>query len=219
MVGAGRRRRGARRRPVLPARRAQRVLDDAAALLSGAAAAAGIALINSIGNLGGFGGPYLVGLVKDATGSTDGGLIVLAVILAFGAVVATRVTHVRATEEPPEHRTGRFDRTQVAEEQTGDSTRRPRRRPHRALARRPPEGGVDRAALVWRPGDLPDGFRPRAVVVDGETDADLLDTARAVDALDGTVVTASPGGWLHITCWPPARTPASCSWWWVPTPC
>ena len=49
-----------------------------AALLSGTAAAAGIALINSIGNLGGFVGPYLVGLVKDATGSTDGGLVALA---------------------------------------------------------------------------------------------------------------------------------------------
>jgi ACS family tartrate transporter-like MFS transporter len=89
-----------------------------AALLSGAAAAAGIALINSIGNLGGFAGPYLVGVVKDATGSTDGGLIALAVILAFGAVLATRVTHVRATEEAPEHRTGRFDRTRVPEGQT-----------------------------------------------------------------------------------------------------
>ena len=52
-----------------------------AALLSGAAAAAGIALINSIGNIGGFVGPYLVGLVKDATGSTDGGLVTLAIIL------------------------------------------------------------------------------------------------------------------------------------------
>ena len=81
-----------------------------AALLSGAAAAAGIAMINSIGNLGGFAGPYLVGLMKDATGSTDGGLVALAVILAFGAVLATRVTHVRETEQPPERRTGRFDR-------------------------------------------------------------------------------------------------------------
>src|ERR671932_789545 len=65
-----------------------------AALLSGTAAAAGIALINSIGNLGGFVGPYLVGILEDATGSTDGGLITLAVILAVGAVLATRVTHV-----------------------------------------------------------------------------------------------------------------------------
>jgi ACS family tartrate transporter-like MFS transporter len=91
-----------------------------AALLSGAAAAAGIALINSIGNLGGFAGPYLVGLVKDATGSTNGGLVVLAIILAVGAVLATRVTHVRQMEAEPEHRTGRFDRSRVAapDEQT-----------------------------------------------------------------------------------------------------
>ena len=53
-----------------------------AALLSGTAAAAGIALVNSIGNLGGFVGPYLVGLMKDATGSTDGGLVTLSLILA-----------------------------------------------------------------------------------------------------------------------------------------
>src|SRR4051794_5302974 len=81
-----------------------------AALLSGAAAAAGIALINSIGNLGGFAGPYLVGLVKDATGSTDGGLIVLACILVLGSFLATRVTHDPATEVVPSDRTGRFDR-------------------------------------------------------------------------------------------------------------
>jgi MFS transporter, ACS family, tartrate transporter len=82
-----------------------------AALLSGAAAAAGIAMINSIGNLGGFGGPYLVGLIKDATGSTDGGLIVLAAILTCGALLATRVTHRREVENAPQTRTGRFDRT------------------------------------------------------------------------------------------------------------
>jgi MFS transporter, ACS family, tartrate transporter len=89
-----------------------------AALLSGAAAAAGIAMINSIGNLGGFVGPYLVGLVKDATGSTDGGLVVLAAILAVGALLATRVTHRRDVESAPETRTGRFDRTREHEPQT-----------------------------------------------------------------------------------------------------
>ena len=36
-----------------------------------------VALINSIGNLAGFGGPYLIGWVKDATGSTQTGLLVL----------------------------------------------------------------------------------------------------------------------------------------------
>ncbi len=72
-----------------------------AALLSGTAAAAGIALINSIGNIGGFVGPYLVGLVEDATGSTDGGLIALAVILLAGSVLATRVAHDPALERAP----------------------------------------------------------------------------------------------------------------------
>ena len=44
------------------------------AWLSGTAAAGAIALINSIGNLAGFGGPYLIGWVKEATGSTSTGL-------------------------------------------------------------------------------------------------------------------------------------------------
>jgi ACS family tartrate transporter-like MFS transporter len=86
-----------------------------AALLSGAAAAAGIAMINSIGNLGGFGGPYLVGLVKDATGSTDGGLIMLAAILVVGSIVALLTTHDKTLEETPQTRTGRFDRSPSTE--------------------------------------------------------------------------------------------------------
>ena len=50
------------------------------AMLSGTAAAGGIALINALGNLGGFFGPYLFGLIKDATGgSFTFGLIALAV--------------------------------------------------------------------------------------------------------------------------------------------
>ena len=85
-----------------------------AALLSGAAAAAGIALINSIGNIGGFAGPYLVGLVKDATDSTDGGLIVLAAILVIGAATAMKTAHDKELERPPETRTGRFERYQGA---------------------------------------------------------------------------------------------------------
>ena len=87
-----------------------------AALLSGTAAAAGIALINSIGNLGGFVGPYLVGLVKDATGSTDGGLVALAVLLGIGAFTATRVAHDPAVERAPRAASGRFRRTETAAE-------------------------------------------------------------------------------------------------------
>ena len=95
-----------------------------AAILSGAAAAAGIALINSIGNIGGFAGPYLVGLVKDATDSTDGGLIVLAAILVIGAFVALKVTHDKDLERTPEEilRSGRFDRDTAREPESATAS-------------------------------------------------------------------------------------------------
>jgi ACS family tartrate transporter-like MFS transporter len=55
------------------------------AWLSGTAAAGAIALINSIGNLAGFGGPYLIGWVKETTGNTSTGLLVLSLLpLAAG---------------------------------------------------------------------------------------------------------------------------------------
>lgn len=49
--------------------------------LTRGAAAISIAAINSIGNLGGFVGPYFIGLIKGWTGSTAGGLIFLAVLV------------------------------------------------------------------------------------------------------------------------------------------
>ena len=58
-----------------------------AAYLSGTAMAGGIAFINSIGNLGGFAGPYLVGWIKDATGTYSGGLYALAGLTLAAAVV------------------------------------------------------------------------------------------------------------------------------------
>jgi ACS family tartrate transporter-like MFS transporter len=56
--------------------------------LTGPAAAAGIAWINSIGNLGGFFGPTIVGWAKVLTGSFAGGLYGLAACTAISAVVA-----------------------------------------------------------------------------------------------------------------------------------
>jgi ACS family tartrate transporter-like MFS transporter len=57
-------------------------------LLSGTAAAAGIAFINSIGNLGGFVGPSIIGLVRTSTGQFKGGLLLVsAALAASGAVV------------------------------------------------------------------------------------------------------------------------------------
>jgi MFS family permease len=63
------------------------------AFLSGAAAAGGIALINSIGNLAGFGGPYLVGWLKDMTGSTTTGLWVLSVLPLISAAIVILMKH------------------------------------------------------------------------------------------------------------------------------
>lgn len=56
--------------------------------LSGVGMAAGIALINCLGGLGGFLSPYLVGLVKDATGSTDYGVFAISAFAVIGALVA-----------------------------------------------------------------------------------------------------------------------------------
>lgn len=56
--------------------------------LSGIAAAAGIALINSFGNLGGFLGPYIFGTINKHTGSFTAAFWMLAGILALGAAMA-----------------------------------------------------------------------------------------------------------------------------------
>jgi ACS family tartrate transporter-like MFS transporter len=55
--------------------------------ITGTAAAASIAWINSIGNLGGFFGPWYVGVIKDWTGSYAGGLYGLAFLCVVSAVV------------------------------------------------------------------------------------------------------------------------------------
>jgi ACS family tartrate transporter-like MFS transporter len=55
--------------------------------LTEAAAAGAIALINSVGNLGGFFGPYIVGYVKDATGSFNASMIFLGVSLIISSCI------------------------------------------------------------------------------------------------------------------------------------
>ncbi|CAG9179407.1 MFS transporter [Cupriavidus pampae] len=61
------------------------------AFLAGTGAAAGIALINSLGNLAGFISPYAVGWLKDATQSTDSGMYLLAASMVVGAVLVLSV--------------------------------------------------------------------------------------------------------------------------------
>src|SRR3984885_5017006 len=58
-----------------------------ASFLTGASAAAGIAAINSLGNLSGFAGPYAMGYLKDLTGNFTAGLLLLAGCALVGAII------------------------------------------------------------------------------------------------------------------------------------
>ncbi len=69
------------------------------ALLKRTAAAGGIALVNSVGNLGGFAGPFLFGFLKGRGYGTSGGLLALAAALLVGSVVALCIQEPRVDEE------------------------------------------------------------------------------------------------------------------------
>jgi D-galactonate transporter len=71
------------------------------AFLSGTAAAAGIAVINSIGNLAGFAGPFAMGWIKDHTGSYAGGLLLLAGLGVIAMGVVLSLSHNDALERAP----------------------------------------------------------------------------------------------------------------------
>ena len=69
-------------------------------LLSGTAAAAGIALVNSFGNLGGYFGPRIIGLGLNAGGGFRGGMLIVAAFLALAAFLATVVQPPREPAVP-----------------------------------------------------------------------------------------------------------------------
>jgi ACS family tartrate transporter-like MFS transporter len=71
------------------------------AMLSGTAAAGGLALINAVGNLGGFLGPWVFGYVKDATASDMIGLLVLASAPVISAIILLMLGHDRRLERFP----------------------------------------------------------------------------------------------------------------------
>ncbi|WP_247658326.1 MFS transporter [Aquabacter sp. L1I39] len=68
--------------------------------LRGTAAAAGIALINSIGNLGGFFGPYLVGFIKEHTGRFTAGFEVLAAVVCAAGLLTLLLRRLIGTRGP-----------------------------------------------------------------------------------------------------------------------
>jgi MFS family permease len=72
------------------------------AMLSGVAAAGGIALINSVGNLGGFLGPYMYGLIKDAAGGDNKtALLALAAAPLICTIILLALGHDRRLERIP----------------------------------------------------------------------------------------------------------------------
>lgn len=72
------------------------------AFLSGPAAAAGIAIINALGNLAGFAGPFVMGRIKDETGSYFGGLLAIAATALVAMVVVLSLRHDDALERAPQ---------------------------------------------------------------------------------------------------------------------
>ena len=71
-------------------------------ILTGATAAVGIAAINSIGNLGGFVGPYAVGLLTKWTGNTKAGMFLLGGIFILGAILTPVAKNVIQNYKVPE---------------------------------------------------------------------------------------------------------------------
>ncbi len=74
------------------------------AILGASTAAAGIAAINSIGNLSGYFGPAVMGYIKDLTGNFVWGLVVVALCAVMGLVITLAVGHDHELEKAPQMR-------------------------------------------------------------------------------------------------------------------
>ncbi|MCC7177433.1 MAG: MFS transporter [Acidobacteria bacterium] len=72
----------------------------ATSFVHGVGAAAGIALINSVGNIGGFVGPYGIGYLRDATGGFSAGLVAIGVVVALGGALVLVVPDGAARGAP-----------------------------------------------------------------------------------------------------------------------
>lgn len=74
----------------------------APAFLTGPSAAVGIAFINSVAALGAFVAPWLLGLIKDATGSFMWGLLAIGAMVVGGALIVLAIDHKGALEHAPD---------------------------------------------------------------------------------------------------------------------
>jgi nitrate/nitrite transporter NarK len=68
------------------------------AVLGSATAAAGIALVNALGNIGGYVGPVIVGMLKDMTGSYAPGLAAMGCFAILSGALAIAIGHDGRTE-------------------------------------------------------------------------------------------------------------------------
>jgi MFS transporter, ACS family, tartrate transporter len=80
----------------------------------GAAAAAGLALVNAIGNVGGFVAPYAVGLINEATGTNRAGLVFLACCLLVTALATYLYARRRPEGSGVPNRSGAVDESSNA---------------------------------------------------------------------------------------------------------
>ncbi len=83
------------------------------AFLSEGTAAVGIAMINSIGNLGGFAGPYVVGYLKDLTNSTSGGMYFLACWALITTLLTIAIPKKLITTHKPAESVNKVDTTVI----------------------------------------------------------------------------------------------------------
>ena len=74
--------------------------------LTGFSAASGIAVINSVGNLGGFAGPFIVGFIKDKTGTLYGGLAFAGVSLLAATLLVLLLPKAASVRVPGEMQAG-----------------------------------------------------------------------------------------------------------------
>ncbi len=84
--------------------------------LTGTAAAGGIAIINSIGNLSGFAGPFVMGYVKDTTGTYTVGLLAVAATVFLAMMVALSLPHNKELEQAGAKIEAEGERLRVAAE-------------------------------------------------------------------------------------------------------
>ncbi len=65
-------------------------------------------MVNAVGNLSGFFGPFAMGYIKDRTGSYNGGLLVLAAAGLIGMVIVLALRHDSRLEQAPAKPTPAF---------------------------------------------------------------------------------------------------------------